>query len=135
MLAIRRFSALLVIAAAGAPAQASAGATVTDILRRDVASAPTMRVTAERVRYAPGQASSAHRHGGFLIAYVLRGEVVSQIEGEPARTYRAGESWFEDPGAHHLVCRNASPTEPAEFLVVYVTPKTADLATADSKPR
>lgn len=131
MAGARLFACFLVVAACGGSPQAIAGATVTDVLQRDLASAPAMHFTAERVQYAPGQSSSPHRHGGFLMAYVLRGEVVSQLEGEPARTYRAGESWFEDPGAHHLVCRNASKTEPAEFLVVFVTPKGAELSTAD----
>jgi quercetin dioxygenase-like cupin family protein len=42
------------------------------------------------------------------------------VEGEPARTYHAGESWYEAPGAHHLLARNMSAIEPAKLLAVFV---------------
>jgi quercetin dioxygenase-like cupin family protein len=45
---------------------------------------------------------------------------VSQVEGQPERIYRAGESWYETPGAHHLISRNASDTEPAKLLAVFI---------------
>ncbi len=109
----------------------AAGPVTTPVMIQDLPNAPGMRLTAVRVTYGPGESSRAHRHGGFLIAYVLKGAVVSQVEGEPERTYRTGESWSEDPGAHHLVARNASATEPAEFLVVFVAAKDAVLSTSD----
>jgi quercetin dioxygenase-like cupin family protein len=69
------------------------------------------------VEYAPGQKSIPHVHGGSVVAYVLEGTVVSQLEGEGEITYRAGESWYETPGIDHLVSRNASATKPAKLLV------------------
>lgn len=104
---------------------AFAGATVTPLQTEALPNAPGLEISAERVTYAPGQASSPHSHPGFLVAYVLRGRIESQVEGEPLRTFTAGDSWIEKPGAHHLVCRNASTTEPAEFLVVAVAPPDA----------
>ncbi|KDD25587.1 Uncharacterised protein [Bordetella bronchiseptica] len=38
----------------------------------------------------------------------------------PARVYRAGQSWSEPPGASHSISRNASRTEPARLLAVFV---------------
>ena len=39
----------------------------------------------------------------------------------PERTYRVGESWAEQPGDHHQkVSQNASATEPAKLLAVFV---------------
>ncbi|HET6803937.1 MAG TPA: cupin domain-containing protein [Frateuria sp.] len=69
------------------------------------------------VSYKPGQSSDAHMHPGSVFAYVAQGSVVSQLEGQPPRTYRQGEGWYETPGVHHLVSRNASTTEPATLLV------------------
>ena len=40
-------------------------------------------------------------------------------DGE-TRIYRAGESWSETPGAIHSISRNASKTEPAKLLAVFV---------------
>ena len=42
------------------------------------------------------------------------------VDDEPARVYQAGESFFENPGAHHGVSENASETEPASLLAVFV---------------
>ncbi|NDJ90762.1 nectarin 1 [Mycolicibacter kumamotonensis] len=54
------------------------------------------------------------------MAYVISGAVRSQLEGEPAHVYQAGETWSESPGAHHIVSENASATEPAELLAVFL---------------
>jgi quercetin dioxygenase-like cupin family protein len=129
---MRAFAAV-VLAGLFLAGAASAEAVVTPVLEKDLPNAPGMRMTAIKVAYAPGQASGPHHHAasGFLIAYVLTGAVVSQVEGEAARTYKAGESWTEGPGAHHLISRNASATAPAELLVVFIAPPGAVLTTPD----
>jgi quercetin dioxygenase-like cupin family protein len=74
------------------------------------------------VSYPPGAKSGAHHHAksAFIIAYVISGAIRSQVEGEPARVYHAGETWSESPGAHHTISENASATEPAELLAVFL---------------
>lgn len=74
------------------------------------------------VSYPPGAKSAAHHHAksAFIVAYVISGAVRSQVEGEPARVYHAGETWTEIPGAHHTISENASATEPAELLAVFL---------------
>ncbi|WP_144171777.1 cupin domain-containing protein [Pseudomonas sp. Kh13] len=69
------------------------------------------------VSYAPGQASPAHQHPGAVMAYVLEGAVVSKLNDESEKTYKAGEYWYEAPGTVHRVSRNASQTRPAKLLV------------------
>jgi quercetin dioxygenase-like cupin family protein len=85
------------------------------------------------VSYPPGSKSGAHHHAksAFIMAYVISGAIRSQVEGEPARVYHAGETWNESPGAHHTISENASATEPAELLAVFLLdtgdgPLTAD---------
>ncbi|HYY00938.1 MAG TPA: cupin domain-containing protein [Mycobacterium sp.] len=74
------------------------------------------------VSYPPGAKSGAHHHAksAFIMAYVISGAIRSQVEGEPARVYHAGETWSESPGAHHTISENASATEPAELLAVFL---------------
>jgi quercetin dioxygenase-like cupin family protein len=72
------------------------------------------------VDYAPGQSSIAHKHDGTAMAYVLEGAITSQVKGEPAITYKAGEFWYEAAGSEHLVSKNASATQPAKLLVFMV---------------
>ena len=82
-------------------------------------------LVAVEVNYPPGGSSRPHRHAksAFIYAYVVSGTIESQVGGEPAHTYRAGESFFETPGAHHVLGRSA--TEPAKLLAMSVV-DTAD---------
>jgi len=81
---------------------------------------PGKSLEAVTVSYPPGAKSGAHHHAdsAFIMAYVISGAIRSQVEGEPARVYHAGETWQEAPGAHHTISENASATEPAELLAV-----------------
>ncbi|WJR34189.1 cupin domain-containing protein [Mycobacteroides immunogenum] len=83
---------------------------------------PGKSLTSVTVSYPPGAKSEAHRHAksAFIMAYVISGAIRSQVDAEPARVYHAGETWHEAPGAHHTLSENASTTEPAELLAVFV---------------
>lgn len=83
---------------------------------------PGKSLEAVTVSYPPGARSGAHHHAksAFIMAYVISGAIRSQVEGEPERVYHAGETWREVPGAHHTVSENASATEPAELLAVFL---------------
>lgn len=74
------------------------------------------------VEYAPGGSSPAHTHpdSAFIYATVLEGAIRSQVNDGPVTVYRAGESFAELPGDHHSVSANASDTEPAKLLAVFV---------------
>lgn len=90
---------------------------VRPIMHQFLPDVPDRKVTMVTVSYEPGQASKPHLHPGSVFAYVLEGSVVSQLEGEEAKTYTQGQSWYEPPRAHHLVSRNASDSQPAKLLV------------------
>jgi quercetin dioxygenase-like cupin family protein len=77
---------------------------------------------AVEVDYAPGVASVPHTHAksAFIYAYVISGAIESKVNDGEMRIYRAGESWSEPPGAVHSISRNASKTEPAKLLAVFV---------------
>lgn len=93
---------------------------------------PGQRLTAIVVHYAPGTASPQHHHSGSVYAYVLSGVIRSQNSATgPAKDFKAGESFFEPPGSHHLMSRNASATEPASLLAVFVANDGAVLTTPD----
>jgi quercetin dioxygenase-like cupin family protein len=51
---------------------------------------------------------------------VLTGAIRSQVENGETRVYKAGEHWTEPPGAYHPVSENASATEPASLLAIFV---------------
>lgn len=90
---------------------------------------PGKRVTILRVSYGPGGFTRAHRHSGSVTAYVTKGEINSQLGGGPLETFKVGQSFFEPPGSTHLVSANASNTEPAELIAVFVADEGAQLTT------
>ena len=85
-------------------------------------------VTVSYVDYAPGRASAAHHHAGFVLAYVLEGAVVTRISGQgEEKTYTTGQMFYEQPGATHEVSKNASQTQPARLLAMIFAKKGATL--------
>jgi quercetin dioxygenase-like cupin family protein len=105
------------------PAAAHGAAeTVTPNFQHAIPNIPGKSLIAVVVDYAPGAASHAHRHAGsaFIYAYVVSGDIESQVNDGPKRVYHAGESFFEAPGAVHRISRNASDTRPAKLLAVFV---------------
>lgn len=82
--------------------------------------APGKKALMIEVDYKPGQSSIAHKHDGTAMAYVLEGEITSQVKGEKEVTYKTGEFWYEAAGSEHLVSKNASATKPAKLLVFMV---------------
>ena len=115
-------AAALIVPTAGSTHGAPLGETVTVAADVPIPNLPGKRLVSHVVDYPPGASSAAHRHArsAFIYAYVLSGEIRSQVDGEPARVYRAGETWFERPGAYHRVSANASDTEPARLLAVLI---------------
>ncbi|MET3521881.1 cupin domain-containing protein [Mesorhizobium abyssinicae] len=83
---------------------------------------PGKSMRAVLVEYEPGGTSAGHTHpkSAFIFATVLEGAIRSQVNDGPVTTYRAGESFSEFPGDHHGVSENASATEPAKLLAVFV---------------
>lgn len=96
--------------------------TVTPVFDRELPNVPGKSLMAVEVLYPPGAASPSHTHpkSAFIYAYVLSGEILSAVDNEEPRLYRAGEGWHEVPGAHHRVSQNASKTEPAKLLAIFV---------------
>ena len=81
------------------------------------------QVTVSEVPYPPGRVGQIHHHARFVLAYVLEGNVVTKISGQPERVYKTGEMFYEPPGSTHEVSKNASSTEPAKLLALIFAKK------------
>jgi quercetin dioxygenase-like cupin family protein len=97
--------------------------TIAPAFREILPNVPGKSLVGIVVNYPPGGATPAHHHpsSAFVLGYVLSGEIRSQVDGGQVRVYRAGESWKEYPGALHGISENASATEPARLLAIFVT--------------
>ena len=73
-------------------------------------------------RIRPGRLLAGHMHpkSAFIYATVLEGAIRSQVNDGPAKVYKAGQNWSEQPGDRHRVSANASTTKPAKLLAVFV---------------
>lgn len=87
------------------------------------------------VEYQPGGASPAHTHpdSAFIYATILKGAIRSKVNDGPEKIYRAGENFAEMPGDRHGVSANASDTEPASLLAVFVVDTDEKVLTTDIK--
>lgn len=120
---------------ASAPAAVAPRETIVPAFVEPIANVPGKTMTALVVDYAPGGKSLPHRHGqSFVVGYVLSGAIRSQVNSGAVRVYHAGEHWTEKPGVHHTVSENASDTEPARLLAIFVADsKDRSLVTFDKK--
>jgi quercetin dioxygenase-like cupin family protein len=100
----------------------SPGAKVSVVFDQELPNVPGKSLRAVLVDYEPGAGSPSHRHpsSAFIYARVLEGAIRSKVNDEPEHTYKAGESWTEKSGDHHQVSHNASDTEPAKLLAIFV---------------
>jgi quercetin dioxygenase-like cupin family protein len=124
-------SALAAFAASPGPAAfgqtpASGGASMRrEIIKQSLPGEPDKELTLVEVTYPAGAGSPPHLHANGVMAFVVSGAIVSQVGDASEQTFHAGQAWWEPPGAIHRVSRNASATEPATLLAIYIAPKGA----------
>lgn len=114
--------AMAMLAWSSAPSAHQAGDWVAPNFEQTIPNLPGKSLVAVEVEYPPGASSVPHTHArsAFIYAYVVSGAIESKVNDGETRIYRAGQSWSEPPGARHPISRNASRTEPAKLLAVFV---------------
>ncbi|WP_382304447.1 cupin domain-containing protein [Herbiconiux sp. UC225_62] len=88
------------------------------------------------IHLEPGASGSGpHRHSGPVFGYLIEGELIFELEGEPERVIRAGEAFWEPGGelVHWQAANNLvdGPTTfvavmvctPGEEMLSYLTPR------------
>ena len=95
---------------------------VTLVYQHELPNVPGKSIKSVLVEYGPGGYSPSHTHAksAFIYATVLEGAIRSQVNEGPVTVYKAGESFSEMPGDRHDISANASETEPAKLLAVFV---------------
>jgi quercetin dioxygenase-like cupin family protein len=83
---------------------------------------PGSHVMTATIELPPGDPGSPpHRHSGPVFGYLLDGEMIFELEGEPERVIKAGEAFWEPGGdVIHYQAANNLPDRPTTFLVVMV---------------
>ena len=112
------------LAAAATVAQAP-GIKRTLLQRVDIGN--NMEVITAVAEIAPGSGSGRHSHPGTETGYVISGTSVLEIDGEPAKTLNAGDSYVTPNGKIHNA--KAIGDAPAKVLAIYIVEKGKPLST------
>lgn len=88
---------------------------------------PGFTTVSALVQIAPRGCAGSHTHPGIESTYVMEGEAVLKIDGEPDRVLKPGDSFQVPPGVVHDAC--VMDGSPAKVLAVFVVEKGKALAT------
>jgi quercetin dioxygenase-like cupin family protein len=74
------------------------------------------------VTLPPGsEGAPPHRHPGPAFGYVIKGEILFQVDGEPARVVKAGETFWEPGGdVIHIHDANNLPDAESAFVATLI---------------
>jgi quercetin dioxygenase-like cupin family protein len=126
MKSLSQLSILGVALAAAALLAQTPGVQRTVVQRADV-SVPGREAVIVRVELAPGGKTGRHTHPGEEISYVIEGEIELVVDGQPARTIKAGDGFVVPAGRIHDAHNNG--TQPLKLSAVYLVEKGKPLAT------
>ncbi|MFS2155571.1 cupin domain-containing protein [Rhizobium sp. Rhizsp42] len=111
-------------------------AKVTLVYEHPLPDVPGKSIKGVLVEYGPRGYSSAHTHAKSALIYatVIEGAIQSALNGGETKTFTAGQNFTELPGDRHDVSANASKTEPAKLLAVFVVDTDDTVLTTPREP-
>ena len=93
----------------------------TQLLTQALSDLPGREVRISLLDRPPQAMSPPHRHPGHhTFGYVLEGTYEFAVDGGAPKTLKAGEVFYEPPGALHSVSRNPSSDQRTKILVFMV---------------
>ena len=102
-------------------AQTPPAAGVAQLLTQSLADLPGREVRISLLERKPGSSSPPHRHPGHhTFGYIIEGTYELGINGQPTRILKAGDTFYEPPGALHSVSRNPNTENNVKFIVFMV---------------
>jgi len=116
----------LALTAMAPPAPSQAGLERKVLIRQDLA-VPGYETLLVEVTIPPGGREGRHSHPGTLVGYVLEGELTLEVDGQPTKTLKAGESSLIDPGRVHEGINKGRV--PAKVLASFIVEKGKPLST------
>jgi quercetin dioxygenase-like cupin family protein len=79
------------------------------------------------LNFGPGVSAPEHRHPGFVLGYVVEGQMRSAVNREADQIVPAGGTFFEPTGVLHSAFGSASPEAPARIVAFMVVPNGSPL--------
>ena len=97
-----------------------------EVQDRDL-SIPGRHAVQAKAEFEPGGAVGKHTHPGEELSIVLEGQLLLEVDGQPARTVKAGESFFIPAGTVHAGKNTGSGK--AVVFATYIVEKGKPVAT------
>ena len=107
--------------------QTQAPAVKRTVLLKQDATVPGREFVMAMTELPPGATEGRHTHAAELYAYVLEGALTFTVEGQPAKTYKAGDVFTVAPGQIHEGANKG--TVPVKVSVVFFAEKGKPLTT------
>lgn len=125
--AVTLITGILIGAFAVGTLQAQQAGIKRNMLQKHELSAPGREAAMAHAEIPAGMEAGKHKHDGEELGYVQEGELVLEVEGKPAQTLKAGDSYFIEAGRAHNA--KAVGSTPAKVLAIYIVEKGKPLAT------
>jgi quercetin dioxygenase-like cupin family protein len=105
---------------------AAPGPTITWVLRHEVVSSvPSKEANMADINWGVGTTTGPHIHPGDEYAEIIEGELQLNVDGQPPKTVKVGESYHNLAGIVHET-KNVSG-KPARSIAVFITDKGKDV--------
>lgn len=102
---------------------------ITEVFKRAHPELSDKEILVKRIELQPGASAPAHVHPGMVTGYVQQGSLEFQLKGERLQKLKAGDTFFEPAGSHHMVARNPDASVTTIIIAFVVNPKGAPLST------
>jgi quercetin dioxygenase-like cupin family protein len=96
------------------------------LLQQDLA-IPGDEVVLVEVTVAVGGREGRHSHAGTLVGHILEGELTMEQDGQPTKSFKAGDSFLIQPGRVHEGINKGSV--PVKVLATFIGEKGKPLTT------
>ena len=90
------------------------------LLTQDL-SIPGYQAVMAAVEIPAGGREGRHTHPGAVVVYIQEGTITFDHEGKPTMTYKAGDSFYIEPGKIHEGINNG--TSPVKAVATFVVEK------------
>ena len=116
-------AAAIALSAHSVPAQQAPAPAIKAVLLHNegVSGVPDREASMLQIEFSPGSTTGKHIHPGDEFATVLEGELQLNVEGQPPRIVKAGDSYHNSQGVVHETKNLGSV--PARTLAVFVVEK------------
>ncbi len=95
--------------------------------RHDQSGVPGKEIVIGTASLPPGTAIGFHVHPGDEVGYIMKGSVIWKVRGQPDKTLKAGDSFFNPRGSVHSVV--AADSSDSLVISTWIVDKDKPMAT------